>query len=213
MKGVKHKYQTEYENSIDCFWEKKPAKYVNLFSTAIANNLSGFKILDLGAGEGKNAVYLANLGAKVIAVDLSPIALSRFVHQPNYEQSSKRIERIVSDIRSIEFLNDYFDIVVAYGILHCLSSREEVADTITKIKMWVKPKGYFVGATFTNQIPPPNFQNYLEYEAFLSEGELKKLFSDWQVLQYEEGTIKEKHQTSMVEHEHSISRIIAKKYE
>jgi tellurite methyltransferase len=211
MREIKHKYQVEYEKSSGCFWEKEPAKYVKLLSTEVVKSFNGLYILDLGAGEGKNSVYLANLGAIINAIDLSPIALSRFDQQPNYQQCKERIYRTTMDIRSLEFSDRTFDVVVAYGILHCLSSKEEINRMVTKIKRWIKPKGYFVCATFTDKIPPPSFQDYLEYEAFLSEGELQDLFYDWQVVQFEEGSIREKHQTSMIEHEHSISRLIARK--
>ena len=71
---LKHKYQEEYEQS-HCFWGTKPSKYVKLFVEKFGNNLVGKTFLDLGAGEGKNSVFLANYGATVISVDLSKIAL------------------------------------------------------------------------------------------------------------------------------------------
>ena len=70
MENSKHKYQEEYENST-CFWGKEPAKYVKLLAETLSHNLQGMRVLDLGAGEGKNAVYLAHLGAEVVAIDLN----------------------------------------------------------------------------------------------------------------------------------------------
>ncbi|MBK7105030.1 MAG: class I SAM-dependent methyltransferase [Ignavibacteriae bacterium] len=207
---LKYKYQEEYENS-NCFWGKVPAKYVKELCSLLDYNLENFNILDLGAGEGKNAVYLAQYGAKIIAVDISDLALSRFEQQPNYSKVNLSITKFIQDIRKISFDESTFDIVVAYGILHCLSTKLEIINYIKKIKNWIKPGGYFVGATFTNQIPVPEFQNYLEEKALVQVGLIQGLFSDWQIIQVIDDIITEVHPTSKIEHQHSIVRIIARK--
>lgn len=213
MDEKKHKYQEEYEASKGCFWETAPAKYVKLFTETIVLSVAGFDVLDLGAGEGKNAVYLANLGARVTAVDISPLALARFEMQPNFHLCSSNITRINSDILKVGFMDDRFDLIIAYGILHCLSSSFEIRTFVDQIKRWLKPNGYFIGATFTNQIPPPAFQSYLEIESFLDLGEIQDMFKEWQIIKTEDSVIKESHPTSKEEHSHSITRIIVKKNE
>ena len=210
---MKNKYQIEYEQSNDCFWAKEPAKYVKMFVEKYCQNLNGLSILDIGAGEGKNAVFLATKGAKVIAVDISPIALSRFNRQPNYEIAKNNIDIVCEDIRNINYNPNEFDLIVAYGIMHCLSSTKEVREYIEQIKSWVKPKGYFVCVTFTNEIAPPESQSYLEYESFLEKGELEEILSDWHILAIENDIISETHPTSNIEHQHSLVRLIAQKYE
>ena len=211
MKETKFKYQEEYENSIGCFWETEPAKFVRIFGEVYGSTIFGASALDLGAGEGKNSVYLANLGASVTAIDVSPIALSRFKFQPYFSACEQRIVRINDDVRNISCEQESIDVVIAYGVFHCFDNRQQIYETIDNIKGWIKPNGYFIGATFTDKIPPPIFQDYLEYEAFLQDGELRSLFSEFDVLEYEESTITETHSTSKIEHQHSISRIIAQK--
>lgn len=210
---MKEKYQIEYEQSTDCFWAKEPAKYVRLFTDKYIQNLNGFHILDLGAGEGKNAVYLANKGANVLGVDISPIALSRFNKQPNYLSAKGNINIECKDIRECSFEKESFDLVVAYGIFHCLSSRKEIAEYISRVKSWIKKNGYFIIVTFTDEIAPPDLQSYLEYESFLKEGELEFLFNDWKILEKENDVITETHPTSKIEHEHSLVRLIVQNHE
>jgi cyclopropane fatty-acyl-phospholipid synthase-like methyltransferase len=207
-----YKYQNEYELS-PCFWGTNPAKYVRKLAEYLSFNLSGLKILDLGAGEGKNAVYFANLGGEVIAVDASATALSHFVRQPDYQNSKHRIQTINANVVDINLQIGSFDIVIAYGLFHCLESLETIYDLVRKIKEWTKVGGYLVGSAFTNEIPPPECQPYLAMESFLQKDELFDLFNDWIVLDFENDMITETHPTSNIEHQHSLSRIIARKYD
>lgn len=211
MKKIIHKYQNEYENSNGCFWDRSPAKYVSLFAELLEINLTNLSILDLGAGEGKNSVFLANLNANVIAVDTSKTALSRFAMQPSYDKCKNRITIINEDIRNVSFGNGHFDVVVAYGILHCLDSKQEILSMIENIGKWLKNGGFFICATFTNKIPAPVIQSYLDENAFLDEGELENNLSSFLIIKSENSIITETHPTSKLEHNHSIVRIIAQK--
>lgn len=118
-----YKYQNEYENS-SCFWGTDPAKFVKLYLEKFSANLENKLVLDIGAGEGKNSVYLANMGAKVVATDVSKLALSRFTMQPNYHKCKSQIYRVISDIKNLAISKCQFDIIVAYGVLHCLDNRQ-----------------------------------------------------------------------------------------
>jgi 2-polyprenyl-3-methyl-5-hydroxy-6-metoxy-1,4-benzoquinol methylase len=208
---MKNKYQIEYEKSNGCFWKREPAKYVRLFVDNYCSDLQKKRVLDLGAGEGKNAVFLAAKGANVKAIDISPIALSRFNQQPNYSAGHMNIDTICDNISNLDFKDDSFDIIVAYGILHCLSSVLEVENYIHKLKKWIAPNGYFICVTFTDELLPPDSQSYLDYESFLKQGELEKLFANWKILEVENDVISEIHPTSNIEHQHSLVRLIAQK--
>ena len=211
MKQNKHKYQEEYENTTGLFWGNKPAKYVRLFAETISPTLTELVVLDLGAGEGKNSVYLAKMGCNVTAVDISEIALSKFYLQDDYEIYKNKINKINCNILDSAFEDLQFDIIVAYGIFHCLSSQMEIERFVEKVKKWTKTGGYFIGATFTDEIPPPVVQEYLEFESFLPFGSFEKLFSNWKIICTEDEIITETHPTSRVSHQHSITRLIAQK--
>lgn len=208
---MKNKYQIEYEKSNGCFWKKEPAKYVKLFVDKYCLDLREKRVLDLGAGEGKNAVFLAAKGANVKAIDISPIALSRFNQQPDYSVGYMNIDTICDDISNLDFKDKSFDIIVAYGILHCLSSVFEIENYIYKLKKWIAPNGYFICVTFTDELLPPESQSYLDYESFLKQGRLEELFVDWKILEIENDIISETHPTSNIQHQHSLVRLISQK--
>ncbi len=213
MKETTYKYQTEYENTTGCFWQPLPAKYVKYFATLPNVIIQNSLVLDIGAGEGKNSVFLADLNANVIAVDISPIALSRFKMQPNYAKCAKRIKTINEDFRTLSFEKNTFDIIVAYGILHCLDSKEEVFAMLSKISSWLKSDGYFICSTFTNKISVPDTQAYLKEDSFLAEGELENSLNNFTIIKSENEIITETHPTNNIEHQHSLVRLIAKKNE
>jgi 2-polyprenyl-3-methyl-5-hydroxy-6-metoxy-1,4-benzoquinol methylase len=122
-----------------------------------------------------------------------------------------RISASVGDASEIQFDADTFDVVVAYGLLHCLDDVKEIEDVVGRIRGWIRPNGYFVGATFTDTVPPPEVQGYLDEESLLPVGHFQGLFEGWQMLAQEDEVITESHPTSLVEHNHSICRVLAQR--
>ena len=204
-------YQIEYENSVSCFWETSPGKYVRLLVEKYGFNPQGKKILDIGAGEGKNAVYLASLGAIVTAIDVSSIALSRFNLQPKYECCKNNIVSICADVRECYFGRNEFDVIISYGLFHSFNDKNEIYCFLDKIKNSLKSNGYFVIVTFTDELPPPENQKYLEYDAFIDKISFLSFMSDYEVIVCEDEVIKESHPTNDIEHFHSLIRVIYKK--
>lgn len=207
-----YKYYDDYLMSEGLLWTPEPAKYIKKFLIEFGSSIEQKKVLDIGAGEGKNSIPFALTGCNVTAIDTSPIALSRFHYQPGYNKCKHNIEIINKSIFDINFTDNSFDIIIAYGLFHCFENSIEIIDLIKKIRLWLSNEGYFIGATFTNKLLPPEEQNYLNYNAFLNPLEFKELFKSWQILEYEEDIIREKHPIKgSVFHKHSIARIIARK--
>lgn len=189
----------------------EPSKYVKL----IPNYISSGRVLDLGAGEGKNSFYLASLGFKVVAIDVSLYAIRNFINRAIKESNNKKskvenIDIICADITDWP-IADKFDVVISYGLLHCLNSEKEIALLIKKMKAATKKRGINVICTFTNELGVPKIQDYLN-PTFLPKMVLKKkYYNDWQILNYESDVIEHKHPTSKKLHKHSVCRMIARK--
>src|SRR3989304_1831152 len=67
------------------------------------------KALDLGVGEGRNALYLAHKGFHVTGADVSPKAIEKFL-----DIAKKRgltVEGLVMDIRDFEFKLNVYNLV------------------------------------------------------------------------------------------------------
>jgi SAM-dependent methyltransferase len=72
----------------------------NDFLASVASQIPPGKILCLGEGEGRNAVYLASLGYEVVAVDQSKVGLAKA--EKLAAQKGVQIQTIVADLAEFE---------------------------------------------------------------------------------------------------------------
>jgi len=82
----------------------------NQFVVELTRGLAPGRVLDLGAGEGRNAVWLAGRGHDVIAVDLSPVGLSKAVRLA--ELSGVSLEAEVADLAEYAPAAGAYDLVL-----------------------------------------------------------------------------------------------------
>ncbi len=96
----------------------------------------GGRALDLGAGEGRHAVWLASLGWRVTAVDFSAVGLGK--GEAEASRRGQRIDWVVADVRSWQPPEgQLFDLVlVAY--LHLPE------DVLSRASRWLAPGGALV---------------------------------------------------------------------
>ena len=96
----------------------------------------GGRALDLGAGEGRHAVWLASLGWRVTAVDFSAVGLGK--GEAEASRRGQRIDWVVADVRSWQPPEgQLFDLVlVAY--LHLPE------DVLSRAGRWLSPGGALV---------------------------------------------------------------------
>lgn len=205
-KGV-GQYDLEY-SQCECFWGTEPGKYVRRLLTYRKDGA----VLDLGAGEGKNAIFLAEKGFVVTAVECSRPAIKNYCARKDTlpQRAQQRINMILGDVRSYEIGNSY-DVVIAYGLLHCLPSICEIEMVVRKIQDATIPGGLNVIVTFTDVLPVPAAQPYL-VPTLLPSDYLQEAYNGWAILDYENDILSESHPTSRIIHEHSLCRMIAKKH-
>jgi SAM-dependent methyltransferase len=85
---------------------------VNVRLAEVAEGLTPGRVLDLGCGEGGDAVWLAERGWHVVAVDISETALRRAASEANARGLSDRIDFALHDL-SNSFPDGTFDLVSA----------------------------------------------------------------------------------------------------
>lgn len=204
-KGI-GQYDLEY-SSCSCFWGTEPGKFVRPIPDLLGHQGT---VLDIGAGEGKNSIFLASAGFTVTAIEVSVFAVHNFSVQLEKLdlEIQNRITIINEDILSFDDVKSY-DVVIAYGLLHCLSSLADVEKTVNKIKQLTKLNGVVVIVSFNNELGVPKVQEYLE-PTLLPKDYLLKAFNSWTIIEYENGIITETHPTTNIEHQHSVTRLIAK---
>jgi len=135
----------------------------------ILNYKKSGKVLDLGCGEGGIDLELAKLGFDVTCVDISKTATEKIK-----EESKKRklkVKVICEDLEEY-FIDEEFDIIIFTGVSHFIP--QKIAKLIIK-----KIKEH----TAKNGI---NVVDVLTGKDFFAEGEIKKIYSDWEIIEFEE---------------------------
>lgn len=196
-------YEDGYR-TCDCFWGTEPGSLVRRFLSEQVQ-IHGTRVLDLGCGEGKNAAALAQAGATVTAVDCSSEALrhaGRFQHD--------NIEWVNADCRTFLEKAGQYDVVVMYGLLHCLESQDEIERIVRRALEITSPSGIHILAAF-NDGPHdlsahPGFAPTLAPHSFY-----ESLYADQDVQFATSEILEETHPHNGVPHFHSLTRLIVKK--
>ena len=207
-KGI-GQYDLEYKDC-PCFWGKNPAKYVRKFVDL--NILTKGKVLDLGAGEGKNSFYLQKKGFNVTSVEVSKFAIRNFLDRIIDEKLITYPDLILSNIVEFQFNLFSWDLIINYGVLHCLKDTNEANRILDKMISSTTKGGYNILSSFTNNISITNVQDYLS-PLLLDNDYVKNYYekNGWEIILFETDVITETHPTSNIEHQHSLYRLIVKK--
>jgi tellurite methyltransferase len=133
-----------------------------------AGKLKPGRALDLACGSGRNAIWLAEHGWQVTAVDRSPIAIPA-------------VDTRVADLEKHEFQIDEasWDLIVV-----CLYLQR---DLFEPIKRGLKPGG--VALVIVLLMEPGHERSLFRAHP----GELAKYFDDWEILHYYEGKSSDHH--------------------
>lgn len=88
----------ERYNNNELVWSAAP----NMWVKQLTEDLPAGKALDVAAGEGRNALWLASLGWHVTAVDFSTVALqrARSLAEKQFGQDSRRLETVEADVET-----------------------------------------------------------------------------------------------------------------
>jgi tellurite methyltransferase len=142
--------------------------------------VSSGEALDLGAGNGRNTLFLVSQSFKVTSVDTSEEGLNILKERV---QEREKLETVLSDVRKFETDKKY-DLVLAIGLLHFLSKREG-SDLIKKIQKWTKKDG-------VNVLGAKMFQNRRgDLPHIFEQNELRKYYEtkEWDIKYYSENGV------------------------
>jgi tellurite methyltransferase len=162
----------------------------------------GLRVLDLGCGEGKNSRALAHAGAVVTAVDCSELAIAN----GQREFADTEIEWIISEGETYLTDCEPFDVIVMYGLLHCLPSLNAISTMISSALRKTRQGGYHIIATFNDgphdlSAHPRLKPTLAPHEFYLSQ------YSRYQVVTQSTEIIHEAHPHNSISHYHSLTRL------
>lgn len=97
------------------------------------------RALDIGAGEGRNALFLASLGLEVLAVDQSEVGMQKA--QRLAGQRSLSLQTRAADLSNFSAAPGSFDVISSIFVHLPASLRAAVHDGV---RSWLRPGGLFV---------------------------------------------------------------------
>lgn len=190
--------------SVTCFWGTAPASLVASYLRS--HDPSGFQVLDVGAGEGKNAAAFVSAGARVDALECSSTAIQNGLQLfPNVD-----INWIRTDVVEYVYPKCLYDVVICYGLLHCLSSEATAQRLVRMLQESLKEGGIIFVAAFNDGSHDlsahPGFKPLL-----LSHDWFVRQFDGWHIKSISDSILFETHPHNNIPHHHSLTRFSAVK--
>ncbi len=130
-------------------------------------------VLDVAMGLGGNAGFLLERGMRVIGIDISDVALR------GAKMRHPALDVVLADMTSISLPENTFDAILNFYFLH--------RDLWPLYREWLRPGGLLVFETLTQKML--DIKDDIEPKYLLETGELRRAFSDWEILFYREGWV------------------------
>jgi len=156
------------------FANERPNEIVEVLAEVLSATAPQGHVLDLGAGDGRHTLYMAEKGLRVTAIEKDQQALEKLetLVKTNSLIQPSRIQPVQGDITMIEGLpQNHFDAVICTYVVHEL--QPEQARRITEyVRDHVKPAGYFALSAWLGK-----FRTHFEQarEQFMEWKEIKSI--------------------------------------
>ena len=166
---------------------------------------AGTRAIDVGCGEGRDAVYLARYGFDVIALDVSRPGLEKALRWA--AQEGLTITTIQASLLEHR-LADVVHLLYSSGTLHYLPPQARPS-VFANYKAFTAPGGVHAINAFVEKpflkVPP----DYGADEYFFRAGELLAYYWDWEVLSFSEHIFDCR--SGGVAHRHAMDTLIVRK--
>ncbi|QIW10589.1 class I SAM-dependent methyltransferase [Francisella sp. LA112445] len=137
---------------------------LNKYMTVVKN------ALDIGCGSGRDALYFANKGIEVTAIDFS----SNIINEAKKINNHTNIEYIATDIENYK-TNEKYDLIWANASLLHLK-KDKLVEVLKNIKKMLSTKGYFYSCF--KQGNNSEIDDLGRYFAYYDEQILRKVFEN-----------------------------------
>jgi 2-polyprenyl-3-methyl-5-hydroxy-6-metoxy-1,4-benzoquinol methylase len=177
--------------------------------------VAGAHVLDLGSGDGRDALYLLKAGCRVVAWDMSSAAIEALKRSADAQGSAEALTAVVQDVTSAAWPVETFDAVIGMTVLDHIEERlhREVIDGISSA---VRPGGYVALEMHSDRDPGVAGTSEARSE-FVSaicsvahrHSLIRPFLSGWRILAYSDRL---EHDSDHGEpHDHGFCTILARK--
>ncbi|MGE3609072.1 MAG: class I SAM-dependent methyltransferase [Bacteriovoracaceae bacterium] len=143
-------------------------------------------VLDMGMGEGRNAVFLAQKGYKVTGIDISSVAVKKAYLLAN--EFGVKIKGVVASLKDYKIAPNTYDAIICFYYVD--------RALVEQIKTWLRPGGILIYEAYT--IRERTLKKKGLDDSYLKEQELLHLFPGMRVLKYEEPLHEKEFRSSII---------------
>lgn len=197
------------------FWEKtyndnavatfgiRPNRTIEAMWKSFDRNWS---ILDVGCGEGKNPIFLAENGfTNIDAFDLSQAGIEKLLRIASAKKV--KVNAWVQDLTEYNF-NKNYDLIMSHGTLHFVE-KVKWKKFIIDAKNNTNVGGLNIMHIFTNKVPAS--EDIAPFvKGLADEGELESMYQDWQIVSSTSIVFEDEH-PGVAKHLHASNTVVARK--
>jgi SAM-dependent methyltransferase len=172
---------------------------------AVAARRGSGVALDLGAGEGADAIRLAKLGYKVDAVEVSAVACEK-IERFAWSQGV-RINVCNEPMETVDLTGSSYDVVLMNGCLHYLRDKSRMLRRVLDVSA---ADAVHAVAVFSTATPVPAEHAVVPVFPDEEGGVVERFYQDWDMLlhAYQRG-LREHSHPGFASHVHSHIKLIA----
>jgi tellurite methyltransferase len=215
-------YFNEQYSKEDSYWGSQPNLMVPLIGSYLKPQS---RVLVVGCGEGRDAIFFARLGFEVIGTDIAEKGLNRAISIA--EENNLNAKFVNLDAHEAHDCLGDFNAVIMMSVLQFLRP-DKIPSIIEHFKSLVRMNGIFSAEVFS--VDDPHYINEMKSEGadysdlslkhpqrkypicFFEKGKLASYFEGWELIHYHEGVIWDKPHGAQTEfHEHGMAQLIAQK--
>lgn len=166
------------------------------------------RALDIGAGEGSDAIRLAKLGYDVDAVEVSSVGAKKIEWFAEEAGVNDKVRVVASDVQDFT-PNGPYDVIICNGVLHYVKDKQSVIDLMQKATC---PGGINVISLWSNYTPVPDCHELVPVYSDPEDGVVTKGYGEWHMefIYFDRDKTESAH-SDLPAHRHSHIKLIASK--
>lgn len=210
-------YFDEMYSSHDRYWWREPGRHSlepedypsSLLAQQTLRLLTPHpqgRALDIGAGEGSDAIRLALLGYEVDAVELSAVGATKIKRFA--EQADVKVHVTVADAQGYS-PDGLYDVIVCNGVLHYVEDKDSV---ISRMQQATCDGGINIVSLWSTYTPIPECHEFVPVYGDAEDGVVTSRYKAWpkEFIYFERDKPEAAH-SDLPPHRHSHIKFIARK--
>ncbi|MFC5970891.1 SAM-dependent methyltransferase [Halomarina salina] len=187
------------------YWGTTPNDLAHEAAGYVPDRSPAPTVVDVGAGEGRDAVFFAEQGFEVYATDVSPNGLAKADRLA--EERGVSIRTLEADANDLT-LPEPVDLLYSCGAVQYVRP-ENRTEQFAHFRDATRPGGVHVVFAFVDHPDVPTPPDWTDEERFYQPGELRSYYDGWKILDERELVFED--DSDDTPHEHAAEIVVAEK--